>query len=479
MKKRLLCLVLALGVCLGSASAAGEELFPAVNSYLGYADVGESHWAYSNVKLCHEVGLMNGTDKGFEPEKTLTVAECAAVASRIRVALTGEAVPSATPLVGQTRPWYQDYLDYMRSADATLTPMLTHPEESCSRMQYILLLNAALPSGQGLLSAINSITSLPDTDDAKVLAFYNAGILTGLDEYGTFDGDKSLTRAECAAMVSRIVRPELRKSFAPKEKTGGDVPAADATAITVNGRPITLSDVLIRALQMAYEQDLYFYQSGSRLDWDYDYGVGDLETFFLQQGMETAIHVALLDQKAETLGCTRAELPAKLISDPGHDTLSAYAKEQDYLCAKHILVNDIDTANAVLDGLKAVPTLEQFNALLTVFGTDPGMTANPNGYLFSAGEMVPEFENGVRGLEIGGYTAEPVQSTYGYHIIWRLDPAEHPELLSSYQSSTLLSQLDGWMAAADITVDQAVLGSVDLRGSYNNYLEYLAYQSQQ
>ncbi len=478
MKKRLLCLVLALGVCLGSAFAAGEELFPAVNAYPGYADVGESHWAYSNVKLCHEAGLMNGTDKGFEPEKILTVAECAAVASRIRSVLTGEAVPSATPLVGQTRPWYQDYLDYMRSADAKLTPMLAHPEESCSRMQYLLLLNAALPSGQGLLSAINSITSLPDTDDSTVLAFYNAGILTGVDEYGTFDADKSLTRAECAAMVSRIVRPELRQSFTPTAPVRQE-PAANATVGTVNGRPIPLSEVLARSLQMAYDQDLYFYQNGSRLDWDYDYGVGDLETFFLQQGLEAAIQVVLLDQQAEALGCTRAELPAKLIPDPGHDTLSAYAKAQDLLCAKHILVGDTDTANAVLDGLKAVPTLDQFNALLTVFGTDPGMTANPDGYLFSAGEMVSEFENGVRGLEFGAYTAEPVQSTYGYHIIWRLDPAEHPELLERYQNSAALSQLDSWMAAADITVDQATLGSVDLRGSYNSYLEYLATQVRQ
>lgn len=84
MKKRLLCLVLALALCLGSVHAAGEELFPAVNAYPGYADVKETAWYYDNIKLCNEIGLMNGTDKGFQPEKTLTVAECAAVAARIR-----------------------------------------------------------------------------------------------------------------------------------------------------------------------------------------------------------------------------------------------------------------------------------------------------------------------------------------------------------------------------------------------------------
>lgn len=481
--KRLAAVVLALALCLGGVHAAGEELFPAVNSYPGYADVKETDWFYENAKLCTEVGLMNGTDKGFEPEKVLTVAECATVASRIREKLTGEAVPGVTPLPGETLPWYQQYLGYMRSADAKLTPMLAHPEESCSRMQYLMLLNAALPAEQGLLSAINAITSLPDTNDGVVLSFYNAGVLTGVDEQGTFDGDKSLTRAECAAMVSRIVRPELRQRFTPKVKTEvgpsqGQEVSPDTAAVTVNGQAIFLNTVLAYTVQTAYNQDLAFYRAGSRLNWDQDYGVGDLETYFLQRGTNVAIQSALLDQQAAALGCTRAELPAKLVPDPGHDVLAAYAQENDYLCAKHILVGDTETANAVLDGLKAVPTLDQFNALLTVFGTDPGMTANPDGYLFSAGEMVEEFEAGTRALEFGAYSTEPVQSTYGYHIIWRLDPAEHPELLARYQNSALSSLLSNWVASADITVNDAVLDTVNVQAEYENYLQHLASQAQ-
>lgn len=477
MKKRSLCLLLAVALCLGCAHAAGEELFPAVNAYSGYADVHEGDWFYENARLCAETGLMNGTDKGFEPEKTLTVAECAAVAARIRSTLTGEAIPGVTPLPGQTLPWYQQYLGYMNSADAALASMLSRPEEPCSRIEYFQLLNAALPAGEELLDPINTISSLPDTDDAAVLKFYNAGILTGVDEYGTFDGDKTLTRAEAAAMVSRIVRPELRQSFTPEAVPPQEVPSDD-TAVTVNGQAIPLDTVLAYAVRMVYDQDLYFYQAGSHLDWNQDYGVGDLETYFLQQGMGAAIQSALLDQQAAALGCTRAELPARLVTNPGHDALAAYAQAQDYLCAKHILVGDTETANAVLDGLKAVPTLDQFNALLMVFGTDPGMTANPDGYLFSAGEMVPEFEAGTRALEFGAYSAEPVQSTYGYHIIWRLDPVDHPELLARYQNNVIFSMLDGWVASADITVNDAALASVSVRTEYEGYLQYLASQVQ-
>ena len=236
----------------------------------------------------------------------------------------------------------------------------------------------------------------------------------------------------------------------------------------------------LSTLPAVYEPD-----TPANLDWLACQGVTPWQVVALYLHADKTVEglpwgsVTLLDQQAAALGCARAELPAKLVPDPGRDALSAFAQERDYLCAKHILVADTDTAKAVLDGLKAVPTLDQFNALLTVFGTDPGMTANPDGYLFSAGEMVSEFESGTRALEFGAYSAEPVQSTYGYHIIWRLDPAEHPELLSRYQDSAMLSLLDGWVQAADITVDQAALASVSVRAEYANYLQYLASQAQQ
>ena len=55
------------------------------------------------------------------------------------------------------------------------------------------------------------------TADAAVLSFYNAGILTGVDDWGTFAPDKTLTRAETAAMVARVARPELRENFSPAD----------------------------------------------------------------------------------------------------------------------------------------------------------------------------------------------------------------------------------------------------------------------
>ena len=143
------------------------------------------------------------------------------------------------------------------------------------------------------------------------------------------------------------------------------------------------------------------------------------------------------------------------------------------LCSKHILVEDEQSAQAVLDGLKAQPTLEQFNALLYVFGTDPGMQSNPDGYLFGPGEMVQEFESGTQALEVGSYTKEPVKSTYGYHIIWRLDPLGHPELLEQYRAALLERQVNDWLQSAQIVVNSPVMDQIDVPGSYAAYLQML------
>lgn len=216
--KRFPAFLLCAALLLSPALAAGtEENFPAVKEYPGYADVAETDWFYNNARLCYEIGLMNGTDKGFEPGKELTVGECAAIAARMREALTGEAIPEVDPsrYTVSPPPWWAKYADYMRSADPTLAGLLAHPEEACSREQFLSLLNAAIPANGDVLTAINSITVLPDEDSEVVLKFYNAGILTGVDELGTFAGNRFLSRAEAAAMVSRIAREELRQSFVP------------------------------------------------------------------------------------------------------------------------------------------------------------------------------------------------------------------------------------------------------------------------
>lgn len=63
------------------------------------------------------------------------------------------------------------------------------------------------------LPAINQVDRLPDADEEYILKLYRAGILTGVNSYGTFNKSGRLTRAEAAAMLARVLEPSLRLTF--------------------------------------------------------------------------------------------------------------------------------------------------------------------------------------------------------------------------------------------------------------------------
>ncbi|MCL2573756.1 MAG: peptidylprolyl isomerase [Defluviitaleaceae bacterium] len=100
---------------------------------------------------------------------------------------------------------------------------------------------------------------------------------------------------------------------------------------------------------------------------------------------------------------------------------------EDLLGAKHILISfgshespqaAEEFAQELLDRLRAG---ENFDELIRIYGEDPGMGTFPNGYTFTTGDMVHEFEMATRALEIGEIS-DLVPSGFGIHIIMRTEP---------------------------------------------------------
>lgn len=212
--KKFAALILSAALLAGSAAAISpEEAFPSVNEYPGFTDVEAGSWYADPAQVCYEVGLMTGTNTGFTPFGVLTVGEVAAIAARMNEAITGDAIPVAHPKPGETLPWYTSYVTYLEGLGVTVPD----PTKQATRQEFVSILAAVVP--QEMLSPINTITTLPDTQDEAVLRFYNAGILTGVDNWGTFAANNSLTRAETAAMVARVARTDLRQTFTPADYT--------------------------------------------------------------------------------------------------------------------------------------------------------------------------------------------------------------------------------------------------------------------
>lgn len=103
---------------------------------------------------------------------------------------------------------------------------------------------------------------------------------------------------------------------------------------------------------------------------------------------------------------------------------------------------------------------EDFYSLVEQYGEDPGMVNNPAGYLFTYGAMVPEFEEASFALEVGEIS-DPVETTYGYHVIKKLpldlDPTsdEYLNVASEIASPKLLPELDDCIANFDIVYTDA------------------------
>ena len=101
--------------------------------------------------------------------------------------------------------------------------------------------------------------------------------------------------------------------------------------------------------------------------------------------------------------------------------------EEELLGAKHILAgfdnfDSPEEAEAFAEALLARALAgEDFDMLIREYGQDPGMASNPDGYTFTSGAMVPEFENATLALAIGEISGL-VPSNFGIHIIKRVEP---------------------------------------------------------
>lgn len=268
-KKTLPALVLSAALLAGSASAAGlDGAFPVIREYPGFADV-EPGWYYDYVKICYETGLMNGAGGGFNPMGTITVIEVAGLAANLDAAVKEEAIP--TPGPGES--WYQPFLDRMEALGIALPE---DPFVPASRADLVRILSAVIPDG--LLEAKNHITFIPDSEDEAVLAFYNAGLLTGTSAYGHFGGEGTLHRCEAAGLMARIVRSELRVSYQPQDYS--PFTAAYLTPETVlftgGAATVTAGDYLPRVVELIQGLEAQCAAQGMEFNW---FHTVDGETF--------------------------------------------------------------------------------------------------------------------------------------------------------------------------------------------------------
>lgn len=191
------------------------------------------------------------------------------------------------------------------------------------------------------------------------------------------------------------------------------------------------------------------------------------QTFLSSYGTEEAAREAL-----EEKGCTEelyrymqetdfiyekvfSQMYGENGADMTDDECAEISSDKGYLMAKHILLlntfTDEEGNEQQMDEDQKAETVarmeellsqlreteperleETFDALIEEYGEDPGMITNPMGYLFQEGDMVTEFFEAARDMEIGT-VSDIVETDYGYHILLRL-PLDYDCIPVSYGS---------------------------------------------
>lgn len=166
---------------------------------------------------------------------------------------------------------------------------------------------------------------------------------------------------------------------------------------------------------------------------------------------------------------------------PAEDAEADFAK---YISAKHILFtfenhggeeNGDEALKLANDAYNRAVAGESFEDLIEELNEDPGEDP-ATGYTFGEGEMVDEFYQAAKALEVGGIS-EPVKTTYGYHVIKRYPlPEKGSESYDTYVenirltngSAAIENEIDSWLSEYPITVPENLLEGVDFSSYKSN-----------
>ena len=241
-KRRVFALFLSLALLLCTLPASAEEgddwLVPKVREAPAFTDMAGVCCADAVDTVC-QAGLMQGrSDGSFGPSGQLTGAHIATICARLHDLLTGG--DGALPEPAEGQEWYDPAYASLSQALDLLEDV--PPDGAVRRQTFAALLAETLQAADVALPAVNQISVVPDCKDPAVLSLYNAGILTGSDQYGSFRGSEYLNRGQAAAILARLADPAQRVAFSPvpfdlcADVLGVD---GDTVLLTVGGESVT------------------------------------------------------------------------------------------------------------------------------------------------------------------------------------------------------------------------------------------------
>lgn len=192
--------------------------FTQVNTYQNgtFKDVPSSAWYHNDVREAYKLDLMKGLGSGkFSPRGNVTLAEAITLATKIHATYNNNQIDTKT----NTNKWYDPYVAYAKENNI-INNNFSNYSKNINRSELVHILSNSLLVKE--LNSINDIKKLPDVNDNtsysdSIFKLYNAGIIRGTGDMGTFKPQTNISRAETAAMINRLVNKSNRLKFVLSE----------------------------------------------------------------------------------------------------------------------------------------------------------------------------------------------------------------------------------------------------------------------
>lgn len=205
-------------------------------------------------------------------------------------------------------------------------------------------------------------------------------------------------------------------------------------------------------------------------------GTENYKNMLSTYGVSEAFYRGLCESMVYSEKLAEKALQDKPLSEEEENAIFEELSMESKFNAKHILFSTVDDMRQPLSDevaeQKRIEAEETYNkilqgadydTLMNQLSEDPGLETNPDGYIFGEGEMVSEFEDGVKAIGFGEVAL--VKSSLGYHIIKRL-PIDKEMLIDEIKMTAMARRLEeampGWRKDAGIEVkkNDKVLDSI-------------------
>ena len=224
----------------GSVSAALAVTMFSTTAFAAsvkFTDVPDSHWASSSITEMADKGIMSGIGNNlFAPSQQLSNAEFITM-------LVRQFYSDKLGTEGGT--WYTPFMAAAKSANIltgtnvgsneNLATSTINRYDMAQLMYNVLKAEGVTTSSLSDTPKVADWSAVPSTYRDAVSVCYNMGMLTGVDNKGTFNGTGAMDRAQAAVVMDRLLEVCSGGTPSTPEKPAGSLTLTNDNILYIKG----------------------------------------------------------------------------------------------------------------------------------------------------------------------------------------------------------------------------------------------------